>query len=50
MSAVASDLSRFHDVIDVVREGTAVNVDTVARWQNTNYVWAKVHYGPPPAR
>jgi hypothetical protein len=43
-------LGLFHDVIDVVREGTGVTVDAVARWQNTSYVWAKVHYETPPAR
>jgi hypothetical protein len=40
----------FYDVIDVVREGTGVTVDAVARWENSSYVWAKVHYEPPPAR
>jgi hypothetical protein len=43
-------LGLFHDVIDVVREGTGVTVDAVARWENTSYVWAKVHYETPPAR
>jgi hypothetical protein len=43
-------LGLFHDVIDVVREGTGVSVDAVARWQNTSYVWAKVHYETTPAR
>jgi hypothetical protein len=39
----------FHDVIDVVREGTAVTVDAVSRWENSSYVWAKVHYETGPA-
>jgi Protein kinase domain len=39
-----NQLGLFYDVIDVVREGTEVSVDDVARWQNTSYVWAKVHY------
>jgi hypothetical protein len=43
-------LGLFYDVIDVVREGTAVSVDAVARWQNSSYVWAKVHYDAAPAR
>ena len=43
-------LGLFHDVIDVVREGTGVSVDAVARWENTSYVWAKVHYEAAPAR
>ncbi|HEY7375407.1 MAG TPA: serine/threonine-protein kinase [Polyangia bacterium] len=45
-----NQLGLFYDVIDVVREGTAVNVDAVARWQNSSYVWAKVHYDTAPAR
>jgi len=45
-----NQLGLFHDVIDVVREGTGVSVDTVARWQNSSYVWAKVHYETAPAR
>jgi hypothetical protein len=45
-----NQLGLFYDVIDVVREGTEVGVDSVARWQNTSYVWAKVHYEPAPAR
>jgi len=45
-----NQLGLFHDVIDVVREGTGVSVDAVARWQNTSYVWAKVHYEAAPAR
>jgi hypothetical protein len=44
-----NQLGLFYDVIDVVREGTPVSVDAVARWQNSSYVWAKVHYdGAPP--
>ena len=45
-----NQLGLFHDVIDVVREGTGVSVDAVARWENTSYVWAKVHYETAPAR
>lgn len=45
-----NELGLFYDVIDVVREGTAVTVDAVARWANTSYVWAQVHYGTAPAR
>jgi len=26
----------------------AVTVDAVARWANTSYVWAKVHYETAP--
>jgi hypothetical protein len=40
----------FHDVIDVVRAGTGVSIDAVARWENSSYVWAKVHYDATPAR
>jgi hypothetical protein len=45
-----NQLGLFYDVIDVVREGTGVSVDAVARWQNSSYVWAKVHYDTAPAR
>jgi len=40
----------FHDVIDVVRAGTGVSIDAVARWENSSYVWAKVHYDATPSR
>jgi hypothetical protein len=40
----------FHDVIDVVRAGTGVSVDAIARWENSSYVWAKVHYEATPTR
>jgi len=43
-----NELGLFYDVVDVVREGTAVTVDAVARWANTSYVWAKVHYETAP--
>jgi len=43
-----NQLGLFYDVTDVVREGTAVSVDAVARWQNSSYVWAKVHYEAAP--
>ena len=43
-----NQLGLFHDVTDVVREGTPVSVDAVARWQNSSYVWAKVHYEAAP--
>jgi hypothetical protein len=43
-------LGLFHDVIDVIREGTGVGVDVVARWQGGDYVWAKVHYESAAAR
>jgi hypothetical protein len=49
-SGMPTQLGVFHDVIDVVREGTGVSVDAVARWENTSYVWAKVHYEAAPAR
>ncbi|HMF40247.1 MAG TPA: serine/threonine-protein kinase [Polyangia bacterium] len=45
-----NQLGLFYDVIDVVREGTGVGVDAVARWENSSYVWAKVHYDSAPAR
>jgi hypothetical protein len=45
-----NQLGLFYDVIDVVREGTGVSIDAVARWQNSPYVWAKVHYDAAPAR
>jgi hypothetical protein len=49
-AGMPNPLGLFYDVIDVVREGAGVSVDAVARWQNTSYVWAKVHYETPPAR
>jgi hypothetical protein len=45
-----NQLGLFYDVIDVVREGTSVSVDAVSRWENSSYVWAKVHYEAPQAR
>jgi len=44
-------LGLFHTVIDVVREGTEVTVDSVARWrESSSFVWAKVHYETAAAR
>jgi hypothetical protein len=43
-------LGLFYDVIDVVREGTGVSVEAVARWEQSSYVWAKVHYDAAPTR
>lgn len=45
-----NQIGLFYDVIDVVREGTGVNVDAVARWESSSYVWAKVHYDATPTR
>jgi len=33
-----------------VRAGTGVSIDAVARWENSSYVWAKVHYDATPSR
>jgi hypothetical protein len=49
-NGMPNQLGLFHGVIDVVREGTGVNVDAVARWESATYVGARVHYDASPAR
>ena len=49
-AGMPNQVGLFYDVIDVVREGTGVTVDAVSRWENTSYVWAKVHYETAPGR